>query len=178
VKQAQLLGSWFGLLAGCVIGMFPLVWQYLGLVRLWKEPKSAEYGAKLDAARVDAGGFAGALLGYLKANPEAQGKFSNLTPAAFKELLEKACPVHASKADLIFAAMDSEGNGYISFDDFFRAMVAGPVMKDKRFSTVTWTAAKYRGSGKESSLLLPTSENRTNGFFCRDCFYPLSNPRS
>ena len=47
--------------------------------------------------------------------------------------------MYLKDAEAIFEVMDRDGNKTIDFDEFFTALVAGPIMSNPKFEKITWS---------------------------------------
>eukprot|EP01062_Namystynia_karyoxenos_P073968 TRINITY_DN70790_c0_g1_i1.p1 TRINITY_DN70790_c0_g1~~TRINITY_DN70790_c0_g1_i1.p1 ORF type:complete len:1087 (+),score=353.42 TRINITY_DN70790_c0_g1_i1:67-3327(+) len=96
---------------------------------------------RLREAGVDPAVLSGGLLAHLKGLRTP--RYTLLTEATLAEWIRSGCPQYSDKTAAIFAALDADCVGGVEFEDFFGALVSGPLLQDERFAPVVWDAAEF-----------------------------------
>ena len=104
------------------------------------ENRDKEFRQKLKEFGCDASVLSAKLLGHLKSAKEAN--FTSFSPQEFSTLLTSAVPEYADKANEIFKAIDTDNSGDIDMEEFFTALISGPLM-DGKYSHVKWTTQEF-----------------------------------
>ncbi|MAG85843.1 MAG: hypothetical protein CMB97_00295 [Flavobacteriaceae bacterium] len=113
----------------------------LGEYFLYAENRDKKFRRKLFEFGCDAPVLSSKLLDYLKTAKE--GAFKEFSPQEFSTLLTSAVPEYADKSNEIFKAIDTDNSGDIDMEEFFIALISGPLI-DGKYHHVKWTTLEVK----------------------------------
>ena len=105
------------------------------------ENRDKVFRLRLEEIGCDASVLSFKLLEHLKTWKEAY--FTRFSPQEFSDLLTASVPEYAGKlSDEIFKAIDTDNSGDIDMQEFFSALISGPLMEGK-YKHVKWTTQDF-----------------------------------